>query len=100
MFAWTTDVFWIQVRARLKSLTVQAKIVCRDQKLKAQLDGDIHVGDVLFVLVLVPEMEIFDNFLQNHTAEDSTRAERTKVVNKGLGIEEWGRYELGRKERG
>lgn len=63
--------FWVQVRARWKSLTVQAKIVCRDEELKAQLDGYVQVGDIVFVLVLVPIMEVLDNLLQNRATGGS-----------------------------
>jgi len=47
-------------------LTVQAKIVCRDEELQAQLDRNLQIGRVWIVLVLVPELEVLNDLFQDH----------------------------------
>ena len=49
-------------------LTVKSEIIRRHQELEAQLDGDLHLGHVLLVTVLVPVVEVLGYFLEHHTA--------------------------------
>lgn len=49
-------------------LTVKPKVICCHQKLKTELDRNIHIGHVGSGPVLVPVVEVLDYFLKNNSA--------------------------------
>lgn len=48
---------------------VKVEIVGRHQQLQAHLDGNFHVGHILFVLVAVPIVEVVYHFFEHNGAE-------------------------------
>jgi len=56
--------------AWLGCILVQAQVICRGQQFEAELDRDLHVGNILAVTVAVPVVEVFDNLIKDHGAVD------------------------------
>lgn len=52
-------------------LTVHSEVICGNDELKAVLDRDLHIRNVLAVTVFVPVMEVLnDLFKDNATSEE------------------------------
>jgi hypothetical protein len=46
------------------NLTIKLKEISGHQDLETELDGNIHIRNILLLTVLVPVVEVFDNLLQ------------------------------------
>jgi hypothetical protein len=56
--------------AARSGLVVQAQIIGGHQYFETELNGDIHILNIVLVSVLVPVVKIFHDFLKHHaTAE-------------------------------
>ena len=53
-------------------LTVHSEIIRGNDELKAVLNGDLHVRNVLAVTVFVPVVEVLDDLFKNDTTREAT----------------------------
>lgn len=49
-----------------KYLLVKTEKVRSSEELEAELDGNVHIWDILAVAVLVPVVEILNHLVKNH----------------------------------
>lgn len=53
-------------------LTVHSEVIRGNDELKAVLNGDFHIRNILAVLVFVPIMEVLDDLFENDTTRKET----------------------------
>lgn len=56
-------------------LTVYSEVIRGNDELKAVLNGDLHVGNVLAVTVLVPVMEVLDHLFEDDATKETVSTE-------------------------
>ena len=59
-------------------LTVHSEVIRGNDELEAVLNGDLHIGNILAVLVLVPVMEVLNDLFKDNATKEmvSTRCWR------------------------
>lgn len=65
-------------RRREEDLTIQAQEIRRNEQLKAQLNGDIHVRHRRAVPVAVPVVEVLDDLFHDVAAKFAPKSARAQ----------------------